>query len=151
MKKKLSIALIIITLMICLSGCGTSFTLTQDDLQSYSEENDGYFRDITDEYASNPKVKSVYQVYIGSNIIQLWEFADTEDASEWANQNANAFKEDASVFKGSSFDTNADFFVKKKYGTSYRLLQCETTGVFVSGSNSDNIETILKGLDVIEK
>jgi hypothetical protein len=137
-------------IVVALTGCGASFSITNSDLQTYATNNSNEYSDVSSEYESYSYVDGVYLMYNNNTQVELWDLDSTANASSWFQSNLATLEASASTKVGSSSSSGGDYSLTVS-GVYYRLLFSEDKGIYAYSDNKDDLTNTLVGLGIITK
>lgn len=76
-----------------LTGCGTSFEASSEQLEAYANNNSGEFADVSSEYSEYEYVDGVYIAEANDVHIELWDLDDVNNTAMWFQNNVEELKE----------------------------------------------------------
>lgn len=144
---------ILATGMLCvtlLTGCGASFEITPDALETYAENNDGEYYDASEDKAGEAYLDGMYKMVTDGVHLELWDMDSTENAKLWFETNVDNVQRSGSkshVVTTTSKSGDATIVTDAGY---YRILFCDDKGIIVLGEK-DKVDKALKDLNIISK
>lgn len=144
-KRLLTVGLMGITLI---AGCGAKFNINASDLESYSEENNAIYVDMSNNYTSDYEyIDGVYILEKDDVHVELWDLDTTENAASWFANNVNILKEDSKSNVGSNTKISGDYTITTDVAV-YRVLFLNDKGIYAYGDSKDSVNQILNDLGV---
>lgn len=147
MKIKKLLAVGLLSTMI-LTGCGASFTITPETLETYAEDSDYAYADISDEYTDYSYIDGVYVMASTDAHVELWDLSSADYAAGWFQSNVEDLENKASSNIGSSTSSGGDYAFTID-GEYYRVFFSGDTGIYAYGEK-DSVINILTDLEIMK-
>lgn len=134
--------------VVMLTGCGASFQIDAADLEKYSDDNEGVYADMSDNYKDTyDYIDGVYVMEKDDVHVELWDMDRPSNASKWFNSNVETLKEDSKSSSGSNTTSGGEYTITTD-DMVYRVLFSEDKGIYAYGDTKDSVNKVLTDLNI---
>lgn len=131
-----------------LTGCGASFTISPEALETYAE-NSGYaYADVSDDYADYSYIDGLYVMASTDAHVELWDLTSADYAASWFQSNVEDLENKESSNRGSSTSSGGDYAFTID-GEYYRVCFSGDICIYAHGEKN-SIINILTDLEIVK-